>query len=232
MRNTLAGDTVVVIGGSKGIGAAVAAEAQSRGARVITLSRSGKGPGDVEKIAVDATDAVALADALGKVGAIDHLVHTASARTETPALHEVTIDVLMAAYGAKLFAAVQAIRLALPYLSPSASITLTSGQVSRRYGKGTLAKGIVNAGVDTAARHLAKELAPIRVNVVSPGLTDTELWGAMGSEARESMLARAAANLPVGRAGSPDDLAEAYLFAMSSQFMTGAVLDVDGGGLL
>ena len=90
----------------------------------------------------------------------------------------------------------------------------------------------MNSAVDAAGRHLAKELAPRRVNVVSPGVVDTSLWGEAGSEGRAAVMARASSVLPVKRAGTPDELAAAYLFAMTNGFLTGAVIDVDGGGLL
>ena len=139
---------------------------------------------------------------------------------------------LRSSFEVKLFAALRVIRLALPLLAASASITLTSGQLSRKYGVGTLLKGSVNAAVEATGKHLAKELAPRRVNVVSPGITDTSVWGPAGSAQRTETLTRAAAQLPVRRIGTPDDIAQAYLLAMTNPSITGAVLDVDGGGLL
>ena len=70
------------------------------------------------------------------------------------------------------------------------------------------------------------------MNVVSPGVVDTSLWGEAGSDARKALIARMATTLPVGRIGEPDELARAYLFLMTNGFVTGSVLDVDGGGLL
>ncbi|CAM3251089.1 SDR family oxidoreductase [Sphingomonas antarctica] len=141
-------------------------------------------------------------------------------------------DVLSSAFDIKLFSAIQAVRLALPHLSAQASITLTSGQVSRKYSNGSLTKGTVNAAVDAAGRHMAKELAPRRVNVISPGVVDTSTWGESGSDARSAFLTRVGTALPVQRVGEPEELAHAYLFAMTNGFVTGSVIDVDGGGLL
>jgi NAD(P)-dependent dehydrogenase (short-subunit alcohol dehydrogenase family) len=232
MTGKLANQTVVVIGGSSGLGAAVATMAVEQGARVIAFSRSGTGPAGVESIKVDLSDRAALAGAFEAVGRVDHLVHTAGARAASNKVAEIDQHVLDQTFQTKLFGAIHAVRLALPFLTEHASITLTSGQVSRKYGTGTLVKGIVNAAVDAAGRHLAKELAPRRVNVISPGVVDTELWGEPGSEARLATIARASSNLPVKRAGAPADLAAAYLFAMTNGFTTGSVIDVDGGGLL
>jgi NAD(P)-dependent dehydrogenase (short-subunit alcohol dehydrogenase family) len=232
MQKLLAGQRVVVIGGSSGLGAAVASMVQAQGAHVIAFSRSGIAPAGVEPFQIDISDRAMLADALDAVGPIDHLVHTAGARTPSKGLAEVDQHLLDQTFNTKLFSAIHTIRLALPYLTEEASITLTSGQVSRKYGTDTLVKGAVNAAIDAAGRHLAKELAPRRVNVISPGIVDTEMWGAAGSETRSATLERAASSLPVRRAGAPSDLAAAYLFAMTNKFVTGAVIDVDGGGLL
>jgi NAD(P)-dependent dehydrogenase (short-subunit alcohol dehydrogenase family) len=232
MAQALKNKTVVVLGGSSGIGAAVAQMAREEGAKVVAISRSGHAPDHIQGLSVDVTDPTALAGALGVVGIIDHLVHTVGMRLGSPALESLDPDVLHLAFETKVFSAIHAARLALPRLAPDASITFTSGQVSRKYGVGSLVKGAVNAAVDTAGRHLAKELAPRRVNVISPGVVDTSLWGETGSEARAATVARVSAALPVKRVGTPNELAQAYLFAMTNGFVTGSVLDVDGGGLL
>ena len=232
MTGVLQGKTVVVFGASNGIGAAVAELALAEGATVVAISRSGAGPEGSKGVAADVADHQALASAFEAAGAIDHLVYTVGARLGSPALADLGDEVLPLAFETKLFSAVHAVRLALPYLSPGASITLTSGQVSRKYGVGSLVKGTVNAAVDAAGRHLAKELAPRRVNVVSPGIVDTSLWGEAGSEGRAAIIARVSGALPVKRVGAPEELAQAYLFAMTNGFVTGALIDVDGGGLL
>jgi NAD(P)-dependent dehydrogenase (short-subunit alcohol dehydrogenase family) len=231
MSNALLDQTVVVIGGG-GIGGAVATLARAHGAHAVAISRSGSAPPGVDAIAADACDPHALAAALAGIGTIDHLVHTAGARTASTALPLLDEGTVRLTFDAKLFSAIHAVRYALPYLSERASITFTSGQVSRKYGTGSMAKGAANAAVDAAGRHLAKELAPRRVNVISPGIVDTALWGEAGSETRQATLARAARTLPAQRAGRPEELAAAYLFAMTNGFVTGAVIDVDGGGLL
>lgn len=232
MSKMLHNQTVVVIGGGSGIGAAVAELANVEGARVVAITRSGIAPQGVEPIPADACDCDALGSAFATIGPIDHLVHTAGGRTAAMALPLLERDVLSLAFDTKLFSAIQAVRLALPHLSAQASITFTSGQVSRKYGTGSMVKGAVNAAMDAAARHLAKELAPRRVNVISPGVVDTPTWGESGSDARLAFLDRVAAALPVQRVGAPDELARAYLFAMTNGFVTGSVIDVDGGGLL
>jgi NAD(P)-dependent dehydrogenase (short-subunit alcohol dehydrogenase family) len=224
--------SVVVLGGSSGLGFAVAEQAAAQGAKVFALSRSGKAPASTRAVQVDVSDRNALAAAFGSIGQIDHLVHTVGSRFGSTPLASLDELLLPAAFEAKLFSAIRSVRLALPHLAPTASITLTSGQVSRKYGAGSFAKGSLNAAVDAAGRHLAKELAPRRVNVVSPGVVDTNLWGEPGSEARAAIMARTSASLPVRRVGTPLELARAFLFLMTNGFVTGSVLDIDGGGLL
>ena len=97
---------------------------------------------------------------------------------------------------------------------------------------GTFVKTAMNAALEAVAKVLARELAPLRVNVVSPGLTDSEAYAGMAEDARLAMLQRAANNLPVGRVGRPQDLAQGYLLAIDNPFMTGAVIDIDGGALI
>jgi len=232
MGGLLRGQTVVVLGGSSGIGFAVAELAAAEGARVFACSRSGKAPPTAERRKIDISDREGLGKVLQAARPIDHLVHSIGSRFGATPVASLDEALLPSAFEVKIFSAVHAVRLALPHLSDAASITFTSGQVSRKFGVGSLVKGALNSAVDAAGRHLAKELAPRRVNVVSPGLVDTSLWGEEGSESRKAMVDRAASALPVRRIGQPVDLAKAYLFLMTDSFVTGAVLDVDGGGLL
>jgi NAD(P)-dependent dehydrogenase (short-subunit alcohol dehydrogenase family) len=228
---TLHQANVVVIGGSSGIGLAVAEAAQAAGANVFAISRSGRATPPLHGLGADVTDERGLADALGRCGRIDHLVYTAGSRVGSAPLAAVGADAIGEAFAPKLFGVLGTLRLALPYLAPTASVVLTSGQVSRKYGSGTWLKGALNGAMEAVGKHLAKELAPRRVNVVSPGVTDTALWGEPGSAARQAVLERAA-QLPVGRAATADEVAQVYLLAMTCGALTGAVLDVDGGGLL
>jgi NAD(P)-dependent dehydrogenase (short-subunit alcohol dehydrogenase family) len=232
MSASLEEQNVVVVGGSNGIGWAVAELAVKEGAQTFALSRTGNAPEGVLGIVADVTDAASLEAAFSKIGLIHHIAYTAWSRQGSPALDKLTSGHLQQTFDAKLFGALQAVRLALPNLDATASITLTSGQVSRKYGVGSALKGTVNAAVDSAGKHLAKELAPRRVNVISPGVTDTSQWGEPGSAKRLEILERVSNALPVKRVATPEELASAYLFVMTNPFVTGAVFDVDGGGLL
>ncbi|MCO5401071.1 SDR family oxidoreductase [Ralstonia soli] len=230
---TLQDQAVVVLGGTAGIGQAVARAGAAAGARVTVLGRSAKAEGDIDGIAVDANDTASLAGAFARAagtGKIDHLVITIGSRASPPPFASLQRGDLEQGFGTKLFAALMAVQAALPHLAERASITLTSGLLSRKPTATGLLRASINAAVESAGKNLAKELAPRRVNVVSPGVVDTEVWGA--PEDRQAMLARIGAGLPVGRVGTPEDLAQGYLLAMTNGFMTGAIIDIDGGGLL
>ena len=119
---------------------------------------------------------------------------------------------------------------AAPSIRPGGTVTLTSGFLARRTTPGTLVKTTMNAALEAAAGILALELAPLRVNVVSPGFTDT--YEGAPDPARPKMLADAAARLPAGRVAQPADLAAAYLFLIDNPSATGSTVDIDGGALI
>ncbi|MDC8757558.1 SDR family oxidoreductase [Janthinobacterium fluminis] len=231
-QSAFTGKNVVVVGGTSGIGRAVALAARAAGATVTVIGRSARGGDGIAAVAADITDPAALARAFGGIGGIDALVLTSGARVGSTRLAELGMDEIQLAFDVKVYGYLSAVKAALPHLAPDASVTLTSGLLSRKFGAGGLLKSMVNAAVEAMAKNLAKELAPRRVNVVSPGVTDTELWGESGAEARVAAMGRIGAGLPVGRVGQAGEVAQAYLLAMANGFMSGAVIDVEGGGLL
>jgi NAD(P)-dependent dehydrogenase (short-subunit alcohol dehydrogenase family) len=112
---------------------------------------------------------------------------------------------------------------------PGASITFTSGIAAHRPGPGASMTAAVNGALEALARALALELAPIRVNVVCPGWTDTPLWDTIAADTRADRLAAMATRLPAGRIGQPPDIAQAFLALIRNGFITATVLHVDGG---
>lgn len=218
-ENTLS----VIIGGNSGIGRAVAQALSNRPGRVVTTSRSE---------GLDITDSAALTQFFDAQGAIDHLVITAASPAPGGSVMSVDMQAAKEAFDVKFWGTIAAVTAASKHLRPGGSITLTSGFLSRRTVPGTFVKTAMNAALEATAKILAKELAPIRVNVVSPGLTDTESHHGMETSARTAMFDRAVATLPAGRYGRAEDIAQGYLLAIDNLFMTGAVIDIDGGGLI
>jgi NAD(P)-dependent dehydrogenase (short-subunit alcohol dehydrogenase family) len=234
MTSSLNGKTVIVIGGSSGIGAAVAKAAAARGAHVVMAGRrlvSGVENG-VRSEPVDVTDATSLQRLFESVGRFDHLVYTSGPSVRAKTLVETDLTEAQENFDVKLWGALRAIQRALPYLDEHASISLTSGQLGRKLASGQFIKTGINAATEALGKQLAKELAPCRVNVISPGVIDTPAYAGLAEEQRLAMFAKAGGALPVGRVGQADEVAAGYVLAMENGFMTGAVIDIDGGGLL
>ncbi|MGO0705599.1 SDR family oxidoreductase [Pseudomonas paracarnis] len=234
MTSSLSGKTIIVIGGSSGIGAAVAQAALAQGAHVIVAGRR-LAPGSdsgLRNEPVDVTDSASLKQLFETVGRFDHLVYTSGPSVRAKPLIETDLDEARDNFDVKLWGALRAIQHALPFLHEQGSITLTSGQLGRKLAAGQFIKTGINAATEALGKQLAKELAPRRVNVISPGVIDTPAYAGLGQEQRLAMFAKAGQGLPVGRVGQAEEVAAGYVLAMENGFMTGAVVDIDGGGLL
>lgn len=215
--------TVVVLGGGAGIGKAVADRCVADGARVVVGSR---------RTGVDLRDAEAVARLFASVGPFDHLVYTAGEELLLSPLADLDLAAARAFFELRFWGALGAVKAARPYLARTGSIVLTSGAAAHRPHPGFVVGASICAAMEGVARALAVELAPVRVNVVTPGFVDTGLWSNVPVEARTQMFADAAAKLPVGRVGVAEDIAEHYLSFMRGQYVTGQTLIVDGGGVL
>jgi NAD(P)-dependent dehydrogenase (short-subunit alcohol dehydrogenase family) len=233
----LAGKTVMIVGGSSGIGLATARRATEEGARVVLVSRSAeklaeaaKGlTGEVAIQAVDMLDEPAVSKMVHAVGQIDHLVLTAVAdeNKRRGSVSEITTEQMERSLD-KLRGFFFIVRAISPHIKSRGSITILSGGSALRPPKtGMSILASVNAAVATFAHALALELAPIRVNALTPGVVDTSVWS---PEARASIKEWAESpDLPAQRFGAPDDLAHAILFLMTNAYVTGHNLVVDGG---
>jgi NAD(P)-dependent dehydrogenase (short-subunit alcohol dehydrogenase family) len=234
MTHSLSGKTVVVIGGSSGIGAAVAKAAAAHGAQVVLAGRrvsSGVENG-VRSEPVDVTDSASLQRLFEAVGRFNHLVYTAGPSVRAKNLIDTDLDEAQDNFNVKLWGSLRAIQLALPFLDEHGSISLTSGQLGRKFAPGQFIKTGINAATEALGKQLAKELAPRRVNVICPGVIDTPAYAGLDEAQRLAMFASVGDTLPVGRVGQADEVAEGYVLAMENGFMTGAVIDINGGGLL
>jgi len=213
----------LIVGGTSGIGKAVADALSHRPGVVVAVSRA---------TGFDVTDAGGVADFLAAQPPFDHVVYTAGSAAPGGAVGDVDLDAGKAAFDTKFWGSIVVARTAAAQMPKGGTITLTSGFLARRTVPGTFVKTAMNGAIEASAKILARELAPIRVNVVSPGLTDTEAYAGMDAEARKAMLKGTAAKLPAGRVGQANDLAQGYLLAIDNPFMTGAVIDIDGGALI
>jgi NAD(P)-dependent dehydrogenase (short-subunit alcohol dehydrogenase family) len=231
---------IVILGGSAGIGFAVAARAAREGAQVVIASHD---PSRVERAvaripgaqgrAVDLRSQSAVRALFDELrGPIDHLVYTAGEELLLSPLSELDLDAARRFFELRYWGALAAVQAARPHLARDGSVVLTSGGAAHRPFPGFVIGASICAAIEAAARTLALELAPIRVNVVTPGFVDTELWSNIPPEARAQMFSEAAAKLPVRRVGTPEDVAEHYLGFMRGGYVTGQTLIVDGGHLL
>ncbi|MFJ3136606.1 SDR family oxidoreductase [Streptomyces sp. NPDC086843] len=234
-----ASSRIVVLGGTSGIGLAVARRAADAGATVtIASSRAASVeralaqlPAGVVGRAVDASSGDAVAALFDEIGTFDHLAYTAGENLTGLPLADYTVDRASTFFALRLFHAIEAVRLAVPHLAPGGSVTLTSGTAAFKGGPGWTLGAAVCGAVVSAARSLAVELAPVRVNVVAPGVVRSPLWSGMSEADREQMYAGLAASLPLGRVAEPDDAAKAFLALMDQDYVTGTVSVVDGGTL-
>lgn len=239
MTNNLEGKNVVIIGGTAGIGLATAIAASEMGAKVWAAGRSQEhidkakeaSGGKFEVRRADTHDAGALDAIFSEVGSIDHLVSAAvgGERTLKPFLEQ-TQEQFQAAYD-KLWGYCNVVRVAAPYLEDDASITLVSGSPARKIKPGQSPLSCVGASVENLVRCLAVEMAPIRVNVVSPGTVATAMFDHFGDDKEEKMKGMTATHL-IKRAGESEEVAQGLIFVMNNQFVTGTTVDVDGGRIL
>jgi NAD(P)-dependent dehydrogenase (short-subunit alcohol dehydrogenase family) len=240
MSGRLLGQRVIVLGASSGIGLAVAREAMREDAEVMIVSsrmeRIEKAlaclGGNVQGCALDLLDSTAVERFFATIGDFDHLVYTAGDTLQLAQLAETDLAKARTAYDLRYWGALAAAKYGARHLRPGGSITFTTGIAATRPRAGWAMPASVCGAVEALTRALAVELAPVRVNAVSPGVLATNLWEGMSEQARRQMYADVADALPVGRVGSAEDAAAAYLFLMSSGFATGQVHIVDGGAVL
>jgi NAD(P)-dependent dehydrogenase (short-subunit alcohol dehydrogenase family) len=236
----LNGKRVVVLGGTSGIGLAVAEAAARAGATPVVASSNPARvqaalaglPQGAEGEALDLRDEGAVRDFFAHIGAFDHLVYTAGETLQIGPLAEMSLQGARTFFELRYWGALTAAKYAAPSIRPGGSIVFTSGIAGARPQAGWALGASICSAMEGLTRALAVELAPLRVNLVSPGFVRTPLWSDMSEEQREAMYAAAGARLPVGRVGEADDLAEAYLFLMRQGFATGQTFIVDGGGVL
>jgi len=231
----LDGSRIVIIGGTSGIGRAVAQRVGALGANVVVASSSvGKvnqaraDLGEDFLVSVlDVRDEQAVADFFTDLGPIDHLVHTAGDWGNMGRGRLADLDLVAAreAFGVRFWGALNVAKHAHPHIGPGGSITLTDGMVAHRPRAGSAVTSAMAGAVEHLVRALSIELAPVRVNAVCPGLIATEALAAIPAAQIETMTKRQA----VPRAGTPAEAAEAYVYLMRGTYTTGQVIQVDGG---
>jgi NAD(P)-dependent dehydrogenase (short-subunit alcohol dehydrogenase family) len=231
---------VVVVGGSSGIGLSVAQQAASQGAKVVIVSSNAERiqkavesvGGEAQGQAVDVSDPGTTATFFAKLGSFDHLVYTAGDSLHLGDLATTDLQQARRAFELRYWAALAAVKYGSPHIRKEGSIVLTTGIAGQRPQKGWAIAASVCGSIEALTRALAIELAPIRVNAVSPGVVRTNLWQIMDASERERLYESVGKSLPVGRVGEASEIAQAYLFLMQEGFSTGQTVVVDGGTVL
>jgi NAD(P)-dependent dehydrogenase (short-subunit alcohol dehydrogenase family) len=239
IARNLQNSVVVVLGGTSGIGLSTAVQAKAAGAKVIVI---GSNADRAQYVATengldgwrvaDVTRSETLSSALADIPHVDHLVILAGTFVAGKVM-EADVGHLHRAFDERIWAAVYSIRALGDRLATDGSITLVSGALADRpnaYGTAVLAAA--SAAVEAFARGLALELAPRRVNTVSPGPTDTPLLAKTLGDGRDAYVAALQEKLPLHRLGTPAQVGGAVIFLMSNGFMNGETLHIDGGSRL
>ena len=240
MDNTLEGQRIVVVGGSSGMGLALCAQLMRHRCEVLIAGRSREKleaardhlrPWGVPRLhPVDVTREDEVRQLFEAAGPVDHLVCTAAdIRGAYELLPDLETDALDRAIRSKVVAPILLAKHGAPRMPPHGSITLTSGIAAYRPRAKGVAVAAINAALEGVVRAMAVELAPLRVNAVSPGWVRTPIWNDVAGADSERLLAAMAQQLPVGRVGTADDIADAIVFLMGSGYTTGTVLHVEGG---
>lgn len=255
--NKLAGARILVIGGSSGIGYSVAEACLEFGASVLISSSqqsridssidkllktypSARGriagyPCDLSSPSVETNIEKLLERCCGDgPSKLDHIVHTAGDPLAVLKLQDATLESIQQAAMVRFNSPLLLAKHAAKYLNPgpASSITLTTGVISRKPNKDWSIVASYAAGLHGMTRNLALDLAPVRVNLISPGAVLTPLWDGMSEEQKDAFLKSAKGKCTTGEVGKPEDVAESYLYVIRDRNVSGSVIDTNGGSLL
>lgn len=233
---SLSNKRVVIIGGSSGIGLGIAKSSAEQGATIVIASRAeaklsnaaDEIGGDVTTYVLDAADEAAVEAFFDEIGEFDHLITPGSNATMAPLATQDTA-VARDGFDSKFWGQYFAAKFGSPYIRPGGSIILFSGISSHKPPNGGTLPAALNSAVEGLGRALAVELAPTRVNIISPGLINTPVYEQMTDQDRTAMFNAVSSMVAVGRVGTPADIATAALYLMANEYSTGNTLFIDGG---
>ena len=236
---SLAGKQIVIVGGGSGIGLRVAQRAVSEGASVVIGGRSEDRVASAVEILgdaatahpIDTSDKASIRQFFDRLERVDHLFISAASYTLGP-IDAISDEDAESPFRSKFWGQYWAVRDALPHLVPDGSVTLMAGAAGARPVKGIPAYVACNSAIEGLGRALAVDLSPIRVNVVSPGTIDGNLWRQRPEEIRNAAFAGFREISTVGRPGTEDEVADCVLFFMKNGFVTGSTLYPDVGFVL
>lgn len=229
----LTGQTILIIGGSSGIGRATAGMAASLGAQVTIASRSAQKvsmavdaiPGASGRM-VDVTSDDSVQALFADGAGWNHVIVTGS-QVSMAAVRELPMTTARAAVESKFWGFYRVARFA--NIEPGGSLGVVAGFLATRPAATRALMGAINGALESLVQGLALELKPVRVNAVSPALVQTEMWDGLEAGARAEMFKKTAAHYPAGVIGQPDDIARQLLLLAATPYATGAIVTLDGG---
>lgn len=231
--------TTLIIGGSSGIGLATAVRLAALGDTVHVAGRNADRLFGVkathpalEVHALDANDADAISVLLAELSTVDRLIVTLGGNKGAGPLADLDLAALRTAFDEKFWPTLSVVKAAVPHLSRTGSVTLVGAITARAGIPGTAGLGALNAAIEALVAPLAAELAPIRVNAVSPGYVDTPWWNMIPDSDREGVFDQIAAGLPTKRIASADDVAQVLVLLSTNPSITGTIIESDGGAHL
>jgi NAD(P)-dependent dehydrogenase (short-subunit alcohol dehydrogenase family) len=234
MSASLQDRTVLVVGRGSGIARATTLAVLAAGARVVVAGRNADAltaayddPG-ITAEHLDLTDETSVSALAGRLGTIDHVVSTASARARG-LVGDLDPNTVTESFRTKVVGPILLAKHFAPRMADDGSFVFFSGHSSTKTAPGMLAVGATNGAVDVITRGLAVELAPLRVNAISPGTIDTGAYDGLGEQRKRQLFAALAEHNPARRIGTTDEIAHAVVFALTNTFLTGVSLAIDGG---
>ncbi|RWI85929.1 SDR family oxidoreductase [Mesorhizobium sp.] len=231
---------ILIVGGSSGMGLALARRCLAEGSGVIIAGRNAARlnaardeldrPAALATAVADISREAEVAALFARIGRLEHIVSTAAdIERAYRLLPDIELSAAQKVVDSKFYGPLLLAKHGAPKLSANGSLTFVSGIAAYRPAARGSVVAAVNAGLEGLVRALAIELAPIRVNAVSPGWVDTPIWQFVAGDAKDETLAAMAKRLPAGRVGRPEDIADAIRFLMGNGFTTGTTLHVEGG---